>query len=381
MKAGRKCFVSVLLIFLMVFQVFAPLKTASGAMVESSIPISAATYAKEHYQEAVEVVKTYDNYYKATATQLENVKLGTPFAIYELDELVQDEIYYYPLLDSKNNIVLLMSVIGTTDGWSISVSEEWVEELKKLGDITSEFIFYKSGDNLYAENKTDEFCIVGRVDSSIDAFRKKTYLNKKRAVSYAAGHFVKTNTRRIKITNENRNETYAPSFSTSTSSSKICSLYNKKGQGNYGLCWAAAVSTICNYRRGTNITPKAVADKMHIGYHDGANLYKAQQALNRFGVTYNNLNWSAADRMSWASLKLNINDKYPVYVAAKCPKYGHAVTAYGYTIASGTKYVALWNSGENNNKGKSISVVFKESGTTFAYNNTTYTWMYSVSRY
>lgn len=120
---------------------------------------------------------------------------------------------------------------------------------------------------------------------------------------------------------------------------------------------------------------------MHIGYHDGANLYKAQQALNRFGVTYNNLNWSAADRMSWASLKLNINDKYPVYVAAKCPKYGHAVTAYGYTIASGTKYVALWNSGENNNKGKSISVVFKESGTTFAYNNTTYTWMYSVSRY
>lgn len=381
MKKKNKWLVSLLLAFVMVLQTFTPLQAAGVIVTQGDIPTDAAAYVYNHYEEVVKVVKKFGNNYKATTNQFRNAKLGTPFVIYEINKSVQDEIYYYPLLDSRGKIILLISVMGTTEGWSLSASEEWVDELEELDNITSDFIFYKSGDNLYAENKRDEFCIAGGKDNKIKSFSNKPYSMKKKAVSNAINRFQKTDVKHIMINEANQRDTYTPSFSSSTSSSKICSLYNKKGQGNYGLCWAAAVATICNYRRGTNIAPKAVANEMNVDYEKGTTPYKAQQALNRFGVSYKNLNMDKSERMSWSSLKTNINNKYPVYVSAKSGDEGHAVTAYGYAIAAGTKYVSLWNSGENSGKGKSISVVFKERGTTFTYNNLTYTWTYSISKY
>lgn len=80
-------------------------------------------------------------------------------------------------------------------------------------------------------------------------------------------------------------------------------------------------------------------------------------------------------------LKINIDSKCPVYVSAKSLENGHAVTAYGYTVTAGTRYVNFWNSGLNGGDGDSVVVAFKESGTTFSYGNETYTWMDSVSEY
>ena len=154
-------------------------------------------------------------------------------------------------------------------------------------------------------------------------------------------------------------------------------------QGPYGLCWAASVATICNYLNGTNVTAKNVADKMGIGYNTGGGLYEAQVALSKYGVTYNNYNDSlnAQNRMSWSELKTNINNKYPVYVEShvngNISDDGHAVTAYGYSVAAGSNYVIMWNSGSET----SVTAEFKESGTTFAYNNKRYTWTYTLSKY
>jgi len=93
---------------------------------------------------------------------------------------------------------------------------------------------------------------------------------------------------------------------------------------------------------------------MHVDYNEGANPWKAQQALQNYGLSYNNYLYDATYRMSWDNLRLNINNKYPVYVSAKA---------------------------SNSGNGSTISAAFKENGTTFAYNNTTYTWTYSVSQY
>ena len=49
--------------------------------------------------------------------------------------------------------------------------------------------------------------------------------------------------------------------------------------------------------------------------------------------------------MSWTKLKQNIDCKFPVYVSAKSSSSGHALTAFGYTVAAGEKYVMFWNSG------------------------------------
>lgn len=367
----------ILLAFIMVFQM-AMLAHATSSVTKADcvVPADAEAYANAHYREALQVVEEFQDSYEVSDSELENAKLGSPFVIYEPDKSVQDEIYYYPILDSQDNIILLMCIMGTTQGWNLSISEEWVDGLQQVGDITTDVVFYKTGDILYAENEQRSYIIAGGVDSGTSSFQRESYESKKQDISGINTRFVKVNTENIEITEDNQYDTYTPGFSTSTSSQKICSLYNKQGQGSYGLCWAASVATICNYLNGTNVTAKNVADKMGIGYNEGGGLYDAQLALSKYGVQYNNV-LDAQNRMSWSNLKTNIDNKYPVYVSAKTSESGHAVTAYGYLVAAGTNYVVLWNSGTQ----KSITATFKSSGTTFTYNNDTYTWKYSISKY
>ena len=45
------------------------------------------------------------------------------------------------------------------------------------------------------------------------------------------------------------------------------------------------------------------------------------------------------------------------------------------------KYLYCWNPGLNNNTGGTQIISYKSSGTTLAYNNTTWVWTYSVSYY
>lgn len=375
MKIKKKWISALLMSILCISQISISLQAAPVSS-QPAIPESASEYVETHFDEAISVIDTYQKYYQVTSNDLDTADLGTPFIVYELGRTTQDEIYYYPVLNSDGEIILLLSVMGTTEGWNLSLSEEWVDGLQQIDEITPEYIFYKSGDNLYAENKEEGFSIAGGIDSDINTFKNKSYSEKKREISDICADFQKINTNNTQITTANIIDGYTPSFSTSTSSSKICSLYNKKEQGNYGLCWAANVATICNYRLGTNITAKNVADRMGIGYNKGADIMDAQIALTSYGVSYNNLNMSTS-RMSWTSLKTNINNKYPVYVSAKTPTSGHAVTAYGYSVSAGTNYVILWNSGTGN----SITATYKTSGTTFSYNNSTYTWTFSLSKY
>lgn len=375
MKIKKKWISALLMSILCISQISISLQAAPVSS-QPAIPESASEYAEAHFDEAISVIDTYQKYYQVTSNDLDTADLGTPFIIYELGRTTQDEIYYYPVLNSDGEIILLLSVMGTTAGWNLSLSEEWVDGLQQIDEITPEYIFYKSGDNLYAENKEKGVSIAGGIDSNINTFKNKSYSEKMRAISNACNNFEKTNTSDIFSSRSNIKATYTPAFSTSTSSSKICALYNKKGQGNYGLCWAATVATICNYRNGTNITAKNVADTMHIGYNEGAYPYEGQQALKNYGLSYNNF-LNGSTKLSWSTLKTNINNKYPIYVHASASNSAHVVTAYGYSTTAGTNYVIFWNSGTEN----SMTVTFKANGTTFSYNNKTYTWSASVSKY
>ncbi|MCI8307512.1 MAG: hypothetical protein HFH14_05615 [Lachnospiraceae bacterium] len=375
MKKIKKFFFAMLLVYLTVFQVFGLKVSASSSDID--IPDSAQKYAESYYESAVSAVREYSENYNVKEGQLDAVKLARPFVVYEIGETTQDEIYYYPILDSTDNIVLLLSVMGTTDGWKISVSEEWVDGLNKIGTITPEYIFYKSEDNIYAENKQEKFCVEGETDLQLCSFSIKPYEIKRQEISDFVNRFVKTDVSSENNIDVKTKDGYTPSFSSSLSDSTVCALYNKKGQGSYNLCWAASVATICNYRDGTNISAKNVANRVGIDYNAGANITVAQDALKSYGVNYYNMHANKDIRMSWSSLKSNIRDKYPVYASAKSHNSGHAVTAYGYTVAAGVKYVIFWNSGNES----SMAVEFKENGTSFSYAGKTYTWMYSVCKY
>lgn len=381
MKTFFRKLASIFMILVMLLVMIPSDNVLANSQGENNIPTDATIYAQQHYKELVEAVKMHNEDYNVQEIQYNDVSLGIPFVIYELDTEVQDEIYYYPILGTDGNIILLMCVIGTTEGWNLSASEEWVNELNKIGGIKSDLVFYKLGENLWAEDDKDIYEIIGDKNLFAEYSVSRGYLEEKEKYSKENTIFKKTDINKITITSKNRKDTYTPAFSSSTTSSKICSLYNSKGQGNYGLCWAATVATICNYRKGTNLSASTIADGMNIGYDDGANIYEAQQALKNNGVQYNSVYGNSNTKMPWSVLKANIDNKYPIYVSAKATNSGHAVTAYGYTIAAGMKYIVLWNSGINGGKGSPITVSFYEDGTSFSYNNTTYTWTYSVSQY
>lgn len=381
MKTFFRKLASIFMILVMLLVMIPSDNVLANSQGENNIPTDATIYAQQHYKELVEAVKMHNEDYNVQEIQYNDVSLGVPFVIYELDTEVQDEIYYYPILGTDGNIILLMCVIGTTEGWNLSASEEWVNELNKIGGIKSDLVFYKLGENLWAEDDKDIYEIIGDKNLFAEYSVSRGYLEEKEKYSKENTIFKKTDINKITITSKNRKDTYTPAFSSSTTSSKICSLYNSKGQGNYGLCWAATVATICNYRKGTNLSASTIADGMNIGYGDGANIYEAQQALKNNGVQYNSVYGNSNTKMPWSVLKANIDNKYPIYVSAKATNSGHAVTAYGYTIAAGMKYIVLWNSGINGGKGSPITVSFYEDGTSFSYNNTTYTWTYSVSQY
>lgn len=381
MKTFFRKLASIFMILVMLLVMIPSDNVLANSQGENNIPTDATIYAQQHYKELVEAVKMHNEDYNVQEIQYNDVSLGIPFVIYELDTEVQDEIYYYPILGTDGNIILLMCVIGTTEGWNLSASEEWVNELNKIGGIKSDLVFYKLGENLWAEDDKDIYEIIGDKNLFAEYSVSRGYLEEKEKYSKENTIFKKTDINKITITSKNRKDTYTPAFSSSTTSSKICSLYNSKGQGNYGLCWAATVATICNYRKGTNLSASTIADGMNIGYGDGANIYEAQQALKNNGVQYNSVYGNSNTKMPWSVLKANIDNKYPIYVSAKATNSGHAVTAYGYTIAAGMKYIVLWNSGINGGKGSPITVSFYEDGTSFSYNNTTYTWTYSVSQY
>ncbi len=347
------------------------------------MPKSASEYANENYEGAIEAVKQFDNAYHFTKEQLDTVKLGEPFVVNDINMESQIEIYYYPILDDSDRVIFLLSVVNTSYGWSHSISEEWVSGLNTIGQITPDFVFYKSEENLYAENQNNIYVVQGSDDVHIKFYSLKDYSEKKEDVYKTVDNFKEVDYYDCTNSFYNVKAGYTPSFSSSTGSSKICALYNKKNQGNVALCWAASVATICNYRNGTNITPIQIANAMGVGINDGASTLTSQKALKNNGVTYNVLNANSSDLMSWSVLKSNINSKYPVYVVADAAnsKMAHAVTVYGYTVAAGVNYIILWNSGDNNGSGGVITAAFKSSGTAFGYDGKTYIWKKSLSKY
>lgn len=237
--------------------------------------------------------------------------------VYDLDKADQDEIYYYPItIDGK--IVMVLSVMGTSEGYSLSVSEEMVKELNELEYTKNRYIFLKSGENLVAENSHNDVCVKGKKTYKISQFCKNSYSKKVNTVVESMKKYVKCDVQKQK---KNPVEKYTPQFSTSTSAYKRLALYNARGQGYYAIAY---------------------------------NVLLNKQA-------------------SWSKIQSNIAAKKPIAASATSTIGGHAVTIYGYRWVGTSQYVILWNSGLNSGKGGTQIVYYKPT-VTFAYAGTTFTW-------
>lgn len=301
-----------------------------------------------------------------------NYYIGTPFVIYAPTEYNWNSVYYYPLINDEK-IVLLISLINTNYGWSISASEEMVDELNLInyGKDTS-WLFLLQDNYVVAKSPTDERTIIEICNENENWIQALTSVNSLTYSDYV--DLISNSMNDIKIfnvddvseisNNADIAESYSPSYSTSTDTSKVCSLYNaKKQQGS--TCWAASVATIVNYRQGTNYTDYDVCDRIGVGY-EGANIDTKLEALKAYDLNYRKSN----SQSSWNSIVLNISSKYPLAASTFSGDSGHSVKVYGYRTIGATDYIVLWNSGT----GSTQIATYKSSGSTYTYNSKTWTW-------
>lgn len=160
-------------------------------------------------------------------------------------------------------------------------------------------------------------------------------------------------------------------------------LQRAKGQGNYGLCWAAAIATISNYKRDTYLTAKQVTNAIGIGYNDGATLSQAQDAMRKQGLYFTR----RREYAPFDLVKMNIQNRSPLYISgvgySNGTLVGHATTIYGYKEVAGEQCLMIWDSASNGNKGDSYMVSYNGASTVFFsdQNSAVYTWNGTLLEY
>lgn len=193
--------------------------------------------------------------------------IGKPFVVYDESKSIQDEILYYPVAESDSNkVVAVISLMNTSVGWQYCIDSDWADELNQWNymDSKEDFIFYYKDGSLVAETSNSENQKSKNILKSQD-LDHKSFENKKQIVKAKM-----RNWRKIDVEENRKSKSvlkYTPTV-TDELGYFYCNMPEAQGQGNNGICWAASVATVVNYRTGTSYTAKNVADKMGIGYNE-----------------------------------------------------------------------------------------------------------------
>lgn len=245
-----------------------------------------------------------------------------------------------------------------------------MDEINESGylDSNDEYVMYTENGALNIENedgkKTSENMNV-KGDFDIRSFESK-----KKIIQSSMNNRRKVDVE--EIGNKNYVDRYTPTV-TSELGYYYCNINGAQGQGFYGLCWAATVATIVNYRKGTNITAKEVAKAMGIGYDDGGRDEDVENALSKYGLyTY----YTIYDQVgSFSTIMKHIQSQYPMRVSGRnAAGEGHSVTLYGYRNLSNGKYIMLWNSALNEGDGGVSIVGYSSSNLVFSTGSDNFTW-------
>lgn len=352
----------------------------SNNSISNLVPTEANMFAETYYKDLIEASLPY--FPVLTSDDINQYELKSPYVVYDYDDN-NPEIYYYPVT-LNDNIVMVISIVETTEGYSISGSEEMVDGLNNIDYVSesNDIVFYENGCEIDAETENGIFLVEkidemqGEISEAPENFISMNISEKKEVVKESLKTTESLNLDYVQAVSEDNNiieEVYSPAYSTNTSTNKTCKLYNAQGQGNLPICWAASVATVVNYRKGTSITAKNVCDVMNTGYV-GATIDVKQNALKKYGLNYTKRN----SQLTYNQIKTNINNKYPIAASTFEPGGGaHAITVYGWNMPKVTEFVIIWNSGTNSSQ----TMYYNPNGSTYTYNNKTWTWTKSLSYY
>ncbi len=384
MKRVVGVFFAVAILFAGNYQnVYAQSKADEENSISDYIPIESQIFLEKSIKGIINAANVYMENIISDDKNFSDLTIGQPYYIYDCGAVRHNQIFYYPLVDTNGNNVLIATIMNTEDGWEYSVSSEMATELNNINYNEKDYIFFRQGGMIVAQNESEKLFLTDEYCSTCDMLKNDYDTNYEIIIEgiEKAEVIIKT-----VLGDDIQGERSLTKNSTYTATTVSCNLVGMAGQGDQNLCWAASVATVVNYikeHKGISIiTAKNVADLMNISYYAGGDTNAKLTALNRYGVK----NYSFHSTMlGWDCIKRNIDNKYPILIDGKAVGtnaiiYNHAVTIYGYTeYLAGTKNIIIWDSALNVGKGGVVISSYNARSMYFASGSLSFHWNGSIS--
>lgn len=112
-------------------------------------------YAQDYYKKIANFVFKSQEQFQTNIDDVSDLELGEGYIIYDASKAIQESSYYFPVYEN-NEVVLVVNVIESNEGWNISVGTDEIEEESDgkfvgAGGITS--------GNGYAYLNMDNCCV------------------------------------------------------------------------------------------------------------------------------------------------------------------------------------------------------------------------------
>lgn len=369
----KKIFCSLLSVMLMLVYTITPTMKVKAqestqhmdlqGFVQDELTTEAENYLKKELNSIRNVIASYEKEFGIKANIAKKLKMEKAFVVYDMNKDIQEECVYYPLMNQDNHkIMAIVVLVNTTVGWTYTISREWTEELTKCNYLDKDYLFYQSEGNLVAECREGKITLNG--DEIKSGFNNKTYKEKEKIIAGKMKKWRKINVNKKKKPGSEGECGYTPALKTGSGGYYYCDLYNAQGQGVRNTCWAAAVATTVNYRKGTKYTDHDVCKKIGLP-EKGADFKQVTRALNKYQMNYKHV----FKLPEYAHIRAEIKKKWPVVLRGTAGSLQHAVTVCGYREEGSNKYISLWDSAINNGKGAITIVKYSRDGIVFFESN------------
>lgn len=309
------------------------------------------------------------------------LELGNPYVIY-LPWEIQDEIFYYPVLDTgTEKVVSVVGLIGTDQGYVYEISNRMVEVLNELDYAHNNWIFYVYDQKLYAENPyrvelLREFAMSGELSAEENKkeleFAALSYEGKLDWISKKIDRFQVFSPVQWESEEEQLNALLGTTLS----------LYHAMGQYGYNMCWASAAATVINYLQHSVVTGFEVCNRVGIGYDNGGSVFDIQDGLWSYNVMYNQVR---NRYLSWDEIIANIDDSKPIVLCANGSGngrvYGHAAVIYGYSGSGSSSKMNVWDplGDEDTGDGSETVIQYNEIYRCFTFDGVALAWDKTLS--
>jgi len=145
--------------------------------ITNKISDKVTKYNFEPYNNMLEVVKGCLDTFNIKPSNLNNITIGAPFMIYDLDREIQDGIFYYPVFDN-DKVILNVGIMVVSNGLSLSISQELVPQLNAINYVSGSCIFYESNGNIVVETSNQKINLVGSENELCRKFAELSFTQK-----------------------------------------------------------------------------------------------------------------------------------------------------------------------------------------------------------